>query len=231
VVAESEIKVGDLSFSLLNTLLVVDRYPPRLGKKTGLDTPLLLRVACPLIDPRASEAFLVTSARGRFVLVPNRNRPEQNTACIPCKPSEEDDLLIRLVPFVCDASSERGWGNYAVIPDFGTHSLDAAMSFLSEYELPTMSIFLGVQAYKKIRKNLTPPEGMSQPPYLKDLLYKSDVLGSYRNISVFLLPRELGDYVMVNGPPPCVGSMTRIGDHIALLMHNLIRGFAIYKVS
>lgn len=228
VVAESDVKVGDLRFSLLNYLLVVDRYMPRLGK-VGLDTPLLLRVECPIMDVRAAESFLVTSPRGRFVLVPNRGKPELNTACIPCSLTQEDDLLVRLIHFLAESSLERDWGNYADIKGFGPQNVDAALAFLNTYELPPSSIFMGVEAFKKMRKAIQPAKGQ-KVPYLKDLLFKSDLLGTYKDVPVFLLPKSLASYCMVNAPPSCVGNMTRIGDHIALIMHNLIRSFALYKV-
>ena len=230
VVAEDTVKVGDLRFSLLHNLLVVDRYMPRLGK-VGLDTPLLLRIACPIMDPRAAESFLVTSPRGRFVLVPNRGKPEQNTACIPCPLEDEDDLLVRMVEFLAVSSQERDWGNYAEVGKLTTTNLDAAMAFLKAYELPVNSIFMGVDAFRVVRKELAPYGHLKKVPYLKDLLYRSDLLGSYKDIPVYLLPKGLSSFCMVNALPACVGNMTRIGDHVALFLHNIIRSFAIYKVS
>lgn len=224
-----EIKAGDLRLSLLNVLLIVDRYRPTLGA-AGLKTPLLMRVECPVMDERAVDSILVTSPRGQFILVPNKGRPEIATACIPCTPIQEDALLSGLIEFMIKTSLARDWGNYAEISDFNASNLDAAFQFLEGYELPPYSIFLGRDAFKKLRPSLTPPKGFTRCPYLKELIYKSDPLGFYREVPVFLLPEKQRDICMVNATPDCVGCMTRIGDHISLVLHNLIRSTAIYRL-
>ena len=229
MVAEGEVKIGDLRFSLINTLLLVDRYPPRLGK-VGLDTPLLLQVFCPVIDAVAVPNFLVTTPSGRLLLIPNKGRSEIRTACVPCTRHEEDDLFTRLILFLAESSKAEDWGNYAEISDIEISHLDAAILLLAAYELPCSTLFMGRKAYKKMRSHMRAPKDEKRCPFLKDLLYKSDELGFYDDKPVFLLPESLSDFCILNAPSECVGGMTRVGDYVALLMHNITRSMAIYKI-
>jgi hypothetical protein len=199
-----------MALSVLERLLVTERYRPRAAAGSGFSVPILLERE---VGPE-HEPLLVTNSRGLFV--PTRRAAEgfARYAFFPCPLDEEDQLLVRLHAALWSEGEAAGWTNRAPTLDRG------------------MAVFRGLASAQPsavvVSQDAAALEGELSAEELDKLRKLRGHVAEIHGVRIYLAPLPAG-CAIVAAAPKALGVYTRVGDHLGLQLLNVRRTLVVVK--
>lgn len=225
---------GVTVFSCLSKMLHADRHRAKMDPKGGLKAPLMMNVAV----PAAFEWACISLRSGDFHMA--RLRDDQtgaNTGFVALGLEAEDAYHARLVQFLHARGLEMQWGGMAVAPALDGGTLDAVRAYFDAYDLAWSHTFVGLVGFAALAATgrIAPPAPVADVGDLRheDLeawMEAHGHVGLVGDVPVHY-NAHLGPYVAFGADPLTVGLMTRVRDHVSVLVHNAERGLVIVKID
>jgi hypothetical protein len=219
--------------SMSRIFLTERKKTPIRDDKPGKKTPLAQNARF----HESLDLFLVSDSQGNLVLRGNAIEGVPSLF-FPLSPSDEKLYFPSILMSLYELGHNKGWGNVQDTPTINADLVTTIIDFFHEYDLEAYQVFCGEAAYKSLWESgeLLHPSGreiMQDFPdedTLDDFLTTFFMHGMMRRRPLYLMP-ELGPFMMVTAPPSVLGLMTRVGDFVSLVMHNVERSHVILKIG
>lgn len=218
----------------LNRMLVTEIHPrKKKDDRAGMKTPLTLKMN---FSGKLENVF-VTDTKGTPVLVKNKGEDILSNF-FELDVAEQDDYHTFLVHELYVVSANQEWGNVAAKEKFTATDLYRVQKFFKTHGIDFYSTFVGYKGYQNlVSTNLL--KGIDKTTKIQTPLSEDDLLqvsitnyciGTYYDRPVFYNPLMDG-YIAFTSNPENLGILTRIGDYVAVYIHNPERGIVIYNIE
>ena len=195
-------------------------------------TPLVLN----LKPSKELDTFLVSTTTGDLKLVHNSEQGVFSNF-FELSLHDEDSYHFSLVDSLFVASCENEWGNVMMVEDVLTlKDVDNISTFFKAYELQAFQVITGPEGYYRLVESglVVHPSGnggVEDRPSLDTLKeWQSEhfVIGFINERPIMLNPK-LDPYITFSTYPTYLGSLTRVGEFVAVYLHNPDRGVVVLR--